>query len=53
MEEISRRVLDGYRTRLSDLVGYIRKVLRERDAFVETADGLWSLASTGTSESLS
>ena len=45
VEEISRRVLhDGYRTRSSDFVGYMRKVLRERDEFVETADGLWSLA---------
>lgn len=47
VEEISRRVLhDGYRTRAGDFVGYMRKVLRDRDEFVETPEGLWSLATT-------
>lgn len=45
VEEISRRVLhDGYVTRSSDFVGYMRKVLREREEFVETGDGRWSLS---------
>jgi predicted nucleic acid-binding protein len=47
VDEICRRVLqDGYVTRSSDFVGYMRKVLRRRGEFAETADGRWTLAST-------
>jgi predicted nucleic acid-binding protein len=47
VEEISRQVLhDGYVTRAKDFVGYMRKVLREREEFVEIGEDRWSLSLT-------
>ncbi len=44
-EVIAERVLhDGYVTRSQDFTGYIRKVLREREEFVEDSSGAWSIA---------